>query len=146
MIWLAEIGLVVIAIIAVFQFARAGNRAERVRDIAEERIGAYITTLRRTGDNPELAEMTDAELHDILGSAMRRLDAAQGRKVVLLVLGGVATFLASIILGVSEGWRVFAATFAIGSIVLFGLERVIDRATRAPLEARGLDVDRLRLD
>ena len=146
MVWLAEIGFIILAIVAIVQLARAGRGATRLHEIAEERISAYVTTLRRTGDNPALSDMTDSELHDVLGAAMRRLAAGRSRKFLLLVLGAVATLLAGIVLGIEDGWRAFAATMAIGGIALYGLERVLDRATRAPLEEQGLDIERLRLD
>lgn len=146
MAWLAEIGFIVLALVAIVQLARAGKASARLNEIAEARIAAYMTTLRRTGSNAELAEMTDTELHDILGAAMRRLAAAQSRKLLLLVLGAVGTLLIGIVFGVEEGWRVFAATLAVGALALFGLERALDRMTRAPIEAQGLDIERLRLD
>ncbi len=146
MAWLAEIGFIVLAIVAIVMFATAGGRATRLSSIAEERISAYMATLRRTHENPRLSDMTDAELHDILGAAMRRLAAGRSRKMLLLVLGAVATLLAGIVFGVEEGWRAFAATLAVGGIALFGLERALERMTRAPIEAQGLDIERLRLD
>ncbi|MBU1175003.1 MAG: hypothetical protein KKH72_06330 [Alphaproteobacteria bacterium] len=146
MLWLAELGLIVLALFAFVQLVRSGGRNGKLHEIAEERIAAYTATLRRTGANPDLAAMTDAELHDILGAAIRRLSAGQGRKLVLLVFGAIATVLVGIIFGVEDGWRAFAATLAIGGIALFGLERVLDRATRTPLESQGLDIERLRLD
>ena len=146
MVWLAEIGFIVLAVVAIVQLVRAGRGATRLHEVAEERIAAYVTTLRRKGDNPELADMTDSELHDVLGAAMRRLAAGRNRKFLLLVLGAVATVMAGIALGIEDGWRAFAATMAIGGIVLYGLERVLDRATRAPIEAQGLDAERLRID
>ncbi len=146
MAYLAEIGFIILAIIAIATLARSGKQPARIREIGEDRIMAYMTTLRRTGGNPELAEMTDTELYDILSAAMRRLAAGQNRKLLVLVLGAVATLLASVVFGVEEGWRAFAATIAVGGIALFGLERAIDRMTRSPIEAQGLDVERLRLD
>lgn len=146
MVWLAEIGLIVLAIVAVVMFANAGRGMTRLQQAAEERIGAYMVTIRRTGTNPDFAAMTDTELRDVLSAAMRRLAAGRSRKVLLLVLGTVATLLTSIVFGVEEGWRAFAATFVIGGIALFGLERAMERMTRAPIEAQGLDVERLRLD
>lgn len=146
MVWLAEIGFIILAIVAIVQLARAGRNATKLHEIAEERIAAYVTTLRRTGGNPELAAMTDTELHDVLGAAMRRLASARSRKFVLLVLGAVATLIAGIVLGIEDGWRAFAATAAVGGLALYGLERVIDRAARAPIEDQGLDIERLRLD
>ena len=146
MIWAAEIGLVILAIVAITMLANAGRSAGKLHDVAEERIAAYMATLRRTGENRELAEMTDTELHDVLGAAMRRLSTARSRKFLILIFGAIATLLASIVFGVEEGWRAFAATFAVGAIALFGLERALERMTRAPIEAQGLDVDRLRLD
>jgi hypothetical protein len=146
MVWLAEIGFIVLAIVALVMLANAGRGVTRLHAIAEERIAAYMATLRRTRENPDLSAMTDTELHDVLGAAMRRLAAARSRKMLLLVLGTVATLLAGIVFGVEEGWRAFAATIAVGGIALFGLERVIDRTTRAPIEAQGLDIERLRLD
>ena len=146
MAWLAEIGFIILAIVAIVSLARSGKQAERLKDLADERIAAYMVTLRRTGDNPELAGMTDTELQDILGAATRRLAAGRSRKLLLIILGGVATLLAGIVFGVEEGWRAFAATLAVGGIAVFGLERVIDRMTRGPIEAQGLDIERLRLD
>ncbi len=146
MAFFAEIGFIVLAIIAIVSLARSGQNATRLHDIGEERIAAYMTTLRRTGTNPTLAEMTDTELSDILRAAMRRLAAGQSRKLTLLVLGAIATLLAGVVFGVEEGWRAFAATLVIGGIALYGLERVLDRTTRAPIEAQGLDIERLRLD
>ena len=146
MVWLAEIGFIILAIVAIVQFARAGRNATKLHEIAEERIAAYVTTLRRTGENPALSEMTDTELHDILGAAMRRLAAGRSRKFVLLVLGAVGVMITSIVLGIEDGWRAFSATMAVGGLALYGLERVLERATRAPLEDQGLDIERLRLD
>lgn len=146
MVFLAEIGFIILAIVAIAMLANASKSATKLHQIAEERIAAYMTTLRRTGGNTALAEMTDVELHDILAAAMRRLAAGRNRKALLLVLGTVAALLAGIVFGVEEGWRAFAATLAVGGIALFGLERVIERSTRAPMEAQGLDIDRLRLD
>jgi hypothetical protein len=146
MAYLAEIGFIVLAIVAIVLFARSGKNSARIEEIGNERIKAYMTTLKRTGGNPELAAMTDDELRDILAAAMRRLATGQSRKLLLLVLGAIATLLAGIVFGIEEGWRAFAATIAVGGIALYGLERVMDRMTRAPIEAQGLDVERLRLD
>ena len=89
MVWLAEIGFIALAIVAIVLLVRAGRSSTRLHEIAEERIAAYVTTLRRKSDNPEFADMTDSELHDVLGAAMRRLAAGRNRKFVLLVLGAV---------------------------------------------------------
>jgi len=56
------------------------------------------------------------------------------------------TFLAAIMVGTQDGTRGFAIAIVVGAIVLYGLNEFLGRRMREPLAARGIDVERLRVE
>ena len=53
---------------------------------------------------------------------------------------------AAILIATEEGTRGFGIAVVVGAVVLYGLNEYLGRRMRAPLEARGLDAERLRVE
>ena len=123
-----------------------GRREAERQDVLERRVEAYMQTIRREGDHSELSVMTDTELRDVLLSGARNLRIQSERKWYLLLGGAVVTFLAAIMVGTQDGTRGFAIAIVVGAIVLYGLNEFLGRRMREPLAARGIDVERLRVE
>lgn len=123
-----------------------GRREAERQALLERRVEAYMQTIRREASNPGLAAMTDLELKDLLLSSARNLRVQSERKWYLLLGGGVAAFIAAIMVATEEGTRGFGIAILVGALVLYGLNEFIGRRIREPLIEKGLDAERLRVE
>lgn len=147
MIIILEIVLLVVVVGLVVSGVlwRNGRSAERSQ-VSERRVEAYMATIRREAPSPEIAAMSDGELRDLLLSGVRNLRVQSERRWYALLIGAVVTFFAGIVVATDNGLVGFGITLAVGAVVLYGLNVYLDRQMRAPLEAHGLDAERLRVE
>ena len=123
------------------------NRRDAEREaVTERRVDAYIETIRRERKSPELSAMSDTELRDLLLSGARNLRIQAERKVYLLFGGTIAALLAAVIVATEDGMRGFGIAILIGAMALYGINEFLGRRMREPLEAKGIDVERLRVE
>lgn len=143
---LIEIVLVVALVgLAVSYLFRGRREAER-EQVLERRVEAYMQTIRREGGNAELAAMTDTELRDVLLSSARNLRIQSERKWYLILGGAIVAFFSAIMVATQDGTHGFGIAILIGAIVLYGVNEFLGRRMREPLAARGIDVERLRVE
>ncbi len=126
-------------------FTRRGKDAER-EAVTERRVEAYIQTIRREGRNAELMAMSDPELRDLLLSGARNLRLQSERKAYLLFGGTVAAVLSAVVVATEQGLQGFGIALLVGAMVLYGINEYLGRRMREPLETRGIDVERLRVE
>jgi hypothetical protein len=124
---------------------RSRRDAER-EAVTERRVDAYIETIRRERKSPELSAMSDTELRDLLLSGARNLRIQAERRVYLLFGGTIAALLAAVIVATEDGMRGFGIAILIGAMALYGINEFLGRRMREPLEAKGIDVERLRVE
>ena len=122
---------------------RAGEEREAV---TERRVAAYMATIRRERANPELAAMSDEELRDLLLSGARNLRIDNDRRLMVLLVGTVVGVLVAITVGTQDGLRGFGIALGVAAVALYGINEIILRKSREPLLARGIDVERLRVE
>jgi hypothetical protein len=146
MIWLIEIALVLLLVGGGWTMLTRKGRESRREALTMRRVDAYIETIRRERRSPELAAMSDMELRDLLHSGARNLKVAEQRKSWIVLGCGVASVLLAAVAGSQEGWVGFAAIAAIGAIATYGTNEFLSRRMRAPLEKRGIDIDRLMVE
>lgn len=123
-----------------------GRRATEREAVAGQRVDAYMQSIRREAPTPELAAMSDSELRELLLSSARNLRLQSERRWYLLIAGGFVAFISAIVIATEEGTRGFGIAALVGAVVLYGLNEYLGRRMRAPLEARGLDAERLRVE
>lgn len=123
-----------------------GRRSDRREAMQLRRVDAYIETIRRERRQPELAAMSDSELRDLLHAGALNLRAAEQKRSYALMGTAAITLVAAIIVADQNGWTGFAAVVALGGMIGYGLNEYLGRQMRAPLERRGVDIDRLRVD
>ena len=126
-------------------FMRSRRDAER-EAVTERRVDAYIETIRRERTNQALSAMSDSELRDLLLSGARNLRIQSERRLYLLFGGTVAALLAAVIVATEDGLRGFGIAILVGAMVLYGINEFLGRRMREPLEAKGVDVERLRVE
>jgi len=143
---LLEIGLVLLAIGLVFTGATRGRNADQRETLTERRVEAYMQTIRRERANAELAAMSDVELRDLLLSSARNLKIESDRKTWVLIGIGVVALVAGIIFANQNGLTGFAVVLAIGAVAIYGLNEYWSRKIRDPLVARGIDIERLKVE
>lgn len=144
-----EFGLVVALLALVMGALMRGSR-RRVTDERElvtlRRVEAYMTTIRREGTNRELSAMSDEELRDLLLSGARNLQVDSDRRFVVLAGGALVGVLAAILAATQNGLQGFGIALVVAAVALYGLNEVMARRAREPLLARGIDVERLRVE
>lgn len=143
---LIEAALVLVLAILVGTFLFRVRRAGVQDDALERRVEAYMQTIRRERSNPALFEMNDVELRDLLLSSARNFKVQNERKWYLMVGGGLVALLAAIIVASQDGAQGFGLSILIGAVVLYGLNEFLGRRIREPLNAWGIDVERLRVE
>jgi len=143
---LIEIVLVVALVALGVNYLFRGRRDARREEQLEHRVAAYMQTIRREGGTPELAAMNDVELRDVLLSGARNLRVQSERKWYLILGGAIVAFFSAIMVATQDGTRGFGVAIVIGAIVLYGVNEVLGRRMREPLAARGIDVERLRVE
>jgi hypothetical protein len=146
MIWLIELALVLLLVGGGFKLLARGKGTDKREALTLRRVDAYIETIRRERSNPALAAMSDSELRDLLHSGARNLRIAAERKGwTLLGVAAVALFCA-IVAASQDGLRGFAIAIVVGALAVYGLNEFLSKRMREPLERRGIDVDRLRVE
>ena len=123
-----------------------GRREAEREQVLGRRVEAYMQTIRREDANPELTAMTDAELRDVLLSSARNLRIQSERKWYLMLGGAVVAFFSAIMVATQDGTRGFGIAIVVGAIVLYGVNEFLGRRMREPLVARGIEVERLRVE
>lgn len=123
-----------------------GRRSDRRDALTLRRVDAYIETIRRERRQPELAAMSDMELRDLLHAGALSLRAADQKRSYVLIGAGVVTLITAVIVADQNGWTGFVAVLALGGLIGYGLSEYLSRQARVPLERRGIDIDRLRVD
>jgi hypothetical protein len=146
MVVLLEVVLVLGLIGVVGSYFFRGKRDAERQEVLERRVEAYMQTIRREGGNSELAAMGDLELRDLLLSSARNLRVQAERRWYILLGGGAAAVLAAIAIGTEEGTRGFGIVLLVAALALYGINEFMGRRMREPLVARGIDVERLRVE
>lgn len=146
MIWLIELALVLLLIGGGWTLLSRGRRTETRDTLTMRRVDAYIETIRRERTNATLVAMSDSELRDVLHSGARNLRAATERKGWSLLAAGGVTLFSAIVAATQDGMRGFGIAMVVGALVTYGLNEFLSRRMREPLEARGIDVDRLTVE
>ena len=146
MIWLIELALVLLLVGGGWTLLTRNRRTDEREALTMRRVDAYIETIRRERSSRELAAMSDTELRDLLHSGARNLRAARERMGWMLLGSAGVTLVASIIAASQDGMRGFAIAIAAGVVVTYGLSEFLSRRMREPLERRGIDVERLRVE
>ena len=139
---LVALGLVGLVVSYLFRGRREAERQE----VIDRRVEAYMQTIRREGGSSELAQMSDLELRDLLLSGARNLRIQAERRWYILLGGGAAALLAAIAIGTQEGTRGFGIALLVAAVALYGLNEFLGRRAKEPLLARGIDVERLRVE
>lgn len=141
-----EFGLVLLLVgTVVSYFVRGRVRAER-QAMIDRRVEAYIETIRREASNRELAAMTDTELRDLLLSSAHNLRVMRDRRYYLLFGGVLVALIAAILVATEDGTRGFGIALLVGAAVLYGANEFIGRQMVAPMLAKGIDPERLRVE
>ena len=146
MIWLLEIGMVLLLVGGGWTFLTRGKRGTDRDSLTMRRVDAYIETIRRERSNRELAAMSDSELRDLLHSGAHNLRIARERKNWVLLGAGGVTLFSAVVAANQDGMRGFAIALVLGAIVIYGLNEFLTRQMRAPLEQRGVEIDRLTVE
>ena len=143
---LIEIALVLILIGGVVSYATRGRRLATRENLIDRRVDAYIETIRRERKHPELVAMSDNELRDLLLSSAHNLKVQRDRRMYLLFGGVLVAVLGAILVAAEEGSRGFGVALVLAALVLYGINEFLGRQMSAPLEAKGIDVERLRVE
>ena len=146
MIWLIELALVLLLVGGGWTLLSRGRRTDEREALTLRRVDAYIETIRRERSNAALVAMSESELRDLLHSGARNLRVASERKGWSLLAAGGVTLFSAIVAATQDGMRGFAIAMVVGAIVTYGLNEFLNRRMREPLELRGIDVDRLRVE
>lgn len=146
MIWLVEIALVLLLLGGGWSIVTRNRRNRQREALIMRRVDAYIETIRRERRNLELAAMTDLELRDLLHAGAHNLKVAEQRRTWIVLGCGIATVLGAALAGSQQGWMSFGIVGSVGAIVTYGVSEFLARRMRAPLEKRGVDIDRLMVE
>ena len=141
-----EIALALILVGGVVSYMTRGRRLANRESLIDRRVDAYIETIRREGDNKELVAMTDNELRDLLLSSAHNLKVQRDRRLYLLFGGVVVGLIGAILVATEEGSRGFGIALLVAALVLYGVNEFLGRQMITPLEAKGIDVERLRVE
>jgi hypothetical protein len=141
-----EIALALILVGGVVSYLTRGRRLANRESMIDRRVDAYIETIRREGDNKELVAMTDNELRDLLLSSAHNLKVQRDRRMYLLFGGVVVGLIGAILVATEEGSRGFGIALLVAALVLYGVNEFLGRQMITPLEAKGIDVERLRVE
>ncbi|MEO8759114.1 MAG: hypothetical protein ABI398_15340 [Devosia sp.] len=141
-----EFGLIMVLLGTVVSYLFRGRLAATKQAMTERRVEAYIETIRREGTNRELSAMSDTELRDLLMSSAHNLKVQRDRRLYLLFGGVVVALIGAILVATEDGFRGFGVALLVGAVVLYGINEVLGRQMTAPLLAKGIDVERLRVE
>ena len=141
-----EFGLVLLLVGIALSYLFRGRAAATKEAMTERRVDAYIETIRRERTNPELTSMSDSELRDLLLSSAHNLKVQRDRRMYLLFGGVVVAIIGAIMVATEDGYRGFGVALLVGALVLYGINEFLGRQMIAPLLAKGIDVERLRVE
>ena len=141
-----EFGLIVLLIGMVVSYFFRGRLAATKQAMTERRVEAYMETIRREGTNRELTAMSDTELRDLLTASAHNLKVQRDRRLYLLFGGVVVALIGAILVATEDGYRGFGVALLVGAVVLYGINEFLGRQMIAPLLAKGIDVERLRVE
>jgi len=141
-----EFGLVLVLIGMALSYLFRGRAVAAKQSITDRRVDAYIETIRRERSNPELTAMSDSELRDLLLSSAHNLKVQRDRRMYLLFGGVVVAIIGAILVATEDGYRGFGVALLVGALVLYGINEFLGRQMIAPLLAKGIDVERLRVE
>jgi len=141
-----EFGLVLLLIGMVVSYLFRGRVVAAKQAMTERRVEAYMETIRREGTNRELTAMSDTELRDLLISSAHNLKVQRDRRLYLLFGGVVVALIGAILVATEDGYRGFGVALLVGALVLYGINEFLGRQMIAPLLAKGIDVERLRVE
>jgi hypothetical protein len=141
-----EIALALILVGGVVHYMTRGRRLTDRGTMMDRRVDAYIETIRREGTNKELVAMSDNELRDLLQSSAHNLKVQRDRRMYLLFGGVLVGLIGAILVATEEGTRGFGIALVVAAVVLYGMNEFLGRQMVAPLEQKGIDVERLRVE
>ena len=141
-----EFGLVLVLIGMALSYLFRGRAMAAKQAMTDRRVEAYIETIRRERNNPELTAMSDSELRDLLQSSAHNLKVQRDRRMYLLFGGVVVAIIGAILVATEDGYRGFGVALLVGALVLYGINEFLGRQMIAPLLAKGIDVERLRVE
>ena len=141
-----EIVLALILVGGIVHYMTRGRRITERGTLIDRRVDAYIETIRREGTNKELVAMSDNELRDLLLSSAHNLKVQRDRRMYLLFGGVLVGLIGAILVATEEGSRGFGIALLIASLVLYGMNEFLGRQMVAPLQQKGIDVERLRVE
>lgn len=141
-----EIVLALILVGGVVHYMTRGRRLVERGSLIDRRVDAYIETIRREGTNKELVAMSDNELRDLLLSSAHNLKVQRDRRMYLLFGGVLVGLIGAILVATEEGSRGFGIALLIAALVLYGMNEFLGRQMIAPLEKKGIDTERLRVE
>ena len=141
-----EIALALILVGGVIHYMTRGRRLTDRGTMIDRRVEAYIETIRREGTNKELVAMSDNELRDLLQSSAHNLKVQRDRRIYLLFGGVLVGLIGAILVATEDGTRGFGIALLIAALVLYGMNEFLGRQMVAPLEQKGIDVERLRVE
>jgi hypothetical protein len=141
-----EIALALILVGGVIHYMTRSRRLTDRGTMLDRRVEAYIETIRREGTNTELVAMSDSELRDLLQSSAHNLKVQRDRRLYLLFGGVLVGLIGAILVATEEGTRGFGIALLVAALVLYGMNEFLGRQMVAPLEQKGIDVERLRVE
>ncbi len=141
-----EIALALILVGGVVHYMTRSRRVTDRGSMIDRRVEAYIETIRREGTNKELAAMSDNELRDLLQSSAHNLKVQRDRRMYLLFGGVLVGLIGAILVATEDGTRGFGVALLVAAVVLYGMNEFLGRQMVAPLEQKGIDVERLRVE
>ena len=141
-----EVGLVLILVGVALSYVFRGRRMAQQQGMTERRVDAYIETIRRERTHPELVAMSDTELRDLLLSSAHNLKVQRDRRLYLLFGGVIVALIGAILVATEDGSRGFGIAMVVAALVLYGVNEYLGRQMIAPLSAKGIDVERLRVE
>jgi hypothetical protein len=141
-----EFGLVLVLVGMALSYLFRGRVVQQKQAMTERRVEAYIETIRREKTNPELVAMSDSELRDLLLSSAHNLKVQRDRRLYLLFGGVIVALIGAILVATEDGYRGFGIALLVGAAVLYGINEFLGRQMIAPLLAKGIDVERLRVE
>jgi hypothetical protein len=141
-----EFGLVLILVGIVISYFMRGRVVAEKQAMTDRRVDAYMETIRREASNPSLTAMSDNELRDLLLSSAHNLKVQRDRRMVLLYGGVVVALIGAILVATEDGYRGFGVALLVGALVLYGVNEFLGRQMITPLQEKGIDVERLRVE
>lgn len=145
MIWILEFVLITILVGGFIIYATKLGQNKTHQQL-EDRVKAYITTIRRTRQPAHLNEMSDPELVDVLTAAAQRLEKHHGRRIALIMLGSILTLGVAITMAVQVGLQGFAIAALVGALATYGTDQVLVRSIMQWFERQALDPNRLEVN